>query len=716
MKSDFPNSSQTPRDLVSRRDAATRPSGDRQNAPRGKISCGHSTEDTGIASTDSAASLLKLVARSLQIGMPREQFYQAIFPEVMPLMHAQAGGIVVQQHGRWDTACWFAAVAEETAAQRLPKDQQVPQDQRVPAEQRISDDHWVEAIDSGGFWFRDNVCIMPISQPGTRPEQPQAIGFLLDEKEATLVHADPARREHLQHVVQWLATAVWRFQSEQDREHQIDVLRRILAAAATWQSIDDVDALLEAIATVAADLVDAERVSIFLWDRRRKKLVGRPALGVEGGKLEVQDDQGIVGQVLHGGSAQRWRRGEDRPSELNAQVDSKLGYQTNSLAAVPMVDAQDRTIGVFEAINHRGGGFRLSDLRTLDDLALHATAAIVSQGIRQRLTATRDRLVQDAESKSPLIGQHESIALIRKEVSKVAKTELTVLIRGDNGTGKEVLARQIHYQSGRRNTPFVAVNCAALVETLLESELFGHEKGAFTDAIAAHAGKFESANGGTLFLDEIGDMSPGGQAKLLRVLEEKVVIRVGGSVPIPVDVRVIAATNQALDELIAEKQFRQDLFFRLNVVSLHLPPLAARGDDVIVLAEHFLDEFAAHLGRPHLKLDDSARDRLRAVAWPGNIRQLRNTMERASYLTDGEWIRADDLGLHDAKSGSGARADETLNDATRTFQVAHIETAIADAGGNMTNAAARLGLHRSNLYRKMRQLGMTQNGNDAPEK
>jgi DNA-binding NtrC family response regulator len=347
-------------------------------------------------------------------------------------------------------------------------------------------------------------------------------------------------------------------------------------------------------------------------------------------------------------------------------------------------------------------------------LATHASVAIETQKTRKTLTESRDRLVDDAASATQFIGDHSTVEVVRDSANKVARTDLTVLVLGQNGTGKEVLARYIHYQSQRRSGPFIAVNCAALVESLLESELFGHEKGAFTDANQTRIGKFELASGGTLFLDEVGDMSPGGQAKLLRVLEEKVVVRVGGSKTIPVDVRVIAATNQPLEELISQKRFRQDLFFRLNVVSLTLPPLHQRGDDILTLADHFFEEFCYQIGRQVPRLDSSARQALLSHPWPGNIRELRNTIERVCYLTGGDSISAGDLMLDSspaARVSRGATASAitlpVLADATRQFQVQHIEAAIEACRGNMTDAAARLGLHRSNLYRKMRQLGMS---------
>ncbi|HBJ36863.1 MAG TPA: hypothetical protein DDZ51_19320, partial [Planctomycetaceae bacterium] len=280
---------------------------------------------------------------------------------------------------------------------------------------------------------------------------------------------------------------------------------------------------------------------------------------------------------------------------------------------------------------------------------------------------------------------------------------------------------------------------AALVESLLESELFGHERGAFTDAHQARPGKFELASGGTLFLDEIGDMSPGGQAKLLRVLEEKIVVRVGGSTPIPVDVRIIAATNQSLPDLVAEKRFREDLFFRLNVVSFRLPPLRQRGEDILLLADHFLQQFAAQIGRTVPEFSASAKQAMLDYRWPGNVRELRNVMERASYLAQSNVLTESDLGLGPIDSpgnafvaaaspspvngalagaiastkpgdqpanGFFAALHGTLADATRDFQVELIRASIQAQRGNMTAAAETLGLHRSNLYRKMRQLGM----------
>ncbi len=511
----------------------------------------------------------------------------------------------------------------------------------------------------------------------------------------------------------------------------LDQLRTLLNHSIAWSSIEDTDELLEAIAEAATQMLRAERASIFLWDKRRGKLVGRPALGVENGVLEVADNAGIVGSVLATGEPQIWTAGADRESEVNRSVDQKLNFKTRSIVAVPMRSPSGQPLGVFEVLNksdlagaddsHTGKkqagvvvAFDRFDVARLTDLASHAAAAIQGTQTRQRLTQARDRLLHDAASTYQVIGKSPAIGSLRDSIQRVAPTDLAVLVLGENGTGKEVVARSLHFQSHRRDQPFVAVNCAALVESLLESELFGHERGAFTDAHQARPGKFELASGGTLFLDEIGDMSPGGQAKLLRVLEEKIVVRVGGSLPIPVDVRIIAATNQSLPDLVAARKFREDLFFRLNVVSFRLPALRQRGDDILILAEHFLEQFAAQSGRKKPRFSAEAAAAMKRHPWRGNVRELRNVMERVIYLASSDTLSVEDLGLvaFDTRGTSSPapipmNSDlSTLSDATRAFQIAHIESTIQTQRGNMTAAAELLGLHRSNLYRKMRQLGM----------
>ena len=289
-----------------------------------------------------------------------------------------------------------------------------------------------------------------------------------------------------------------------------------------------------------------------------------------------------------------------------------------------------------------------------------------------------------------------------------------MLVTGEHGTGKELVSRAIHSHSRRREQPFVAVNCASFTENLLDNELFGHEKGAFTDAHESRPGKFELANHGTLFLDEIGDLSLGGQAKMLRVLEQHEVVRIGGSDTIVTDVRIIAATNRDLKHMVRDGTFREDLFFRLNVVTLEVPPLRCRPKDILLLAQYFLKRACDHAGRGVPQLDPSAIQRLMAYSWPGNVRELRNIMERITYLSTDQVVRSEDLeSLHESQS-TDHRKGQSLSEATHDFQITYIRQLIEDSQGNMTEAARRMGLHRSNLYRKMNQLGMPTGENDTP--
>ena len=486
----------------------------------------------------------------------------------------------------------------------------------------------------------------------------------------------------------------------------------ILSIVQQWNQTQEMETLLNQMAEASTKLLEADRASIFLWDRANHILVGRPALGVPGGELRVPDDAGVVGEVLRTGEPRRVSHRETH-DPVNRKVDAQLRYQTRTLVAVPMRSASGEMLGVFEVINKRAGEFTADDETALVELATHAVVALENTQDRQRLLASHRQIVDQAAEHVRLVGNSPAIDALRSTVGRVANTDLAVLVLGENGTGKEVVSQLIHYLSPRRDRPFVAVNCAAIAETLLESELFGHEKGAFTDAHESRPGKFELAAGGTLLLDEIGDLSPGGQAKLLRVLEEKIVVRVGGSRPIPVDVRVIAATNQNLADMVRAKKFRQDLFFRLNVVVLELPPLRDRGDDVLMLADHFLTDFCRRARRKPPKFSAEVRKRMQQHPWPGNVRELRNLMERLAFLVIGDVIEPADLAFILTPSPETSNllvVDQPLSAATDRFQAEYIRKAVGRTGGNMSDAADLLGLHRSNLYRKMKQLGMEDNG------
>ncbi len=323
-----------------------------------------------------------------------------------------------------------------------------------------------------------------------------------------------------------------------------------------------------------------------------------------------------------------------------------------------------------------------------------------------------------AESSGPattLTGSSPVIRELRRQVVTAGASEGRVLITGPNGSGKEVVARMLHQNSRRAAGPFVAVNCAAIPSELIESELFGHLRGAFTGAVESKRGKFELADGGTLFLDEIGDMSLLTQAKVLRVLQEQRFARLGGSKEIEVDVRVIAATNKNLEEEIREGRFRQDLYFRLNVIPIRVPPLSERLEDIPELVEEFVAGVARSTGLKPKRFAPDALHRLAEYRWPGNVRELRNVVERVMIMVPAEEIHAHDLAfLHGQPPpgnvfGAGGPSDALvpLREAREVFEREYIRRALEHCGGNVTRAAALLGLERSHLHRKLRQLGIT---------
>jgi DNA-binding NtrC family response regulator len=327
-----------------------------------------------------------------------------------------------------------------------------------------------------------------------------------------------------------------------------------------------------------------------------------------------------------------------------------------------------------------------------------------------------------------LIGRGPSMRRVFEQIQKVAETDLTVLVRGESGTGKELVAQALHHRSPRARRPFVAVNCAAISRELVESELFGHEKGAFTGASARRIGRFESAEGGTIFLDEIGDMPIETQAKVLRVLQERTLERVGGARPIQVDVRIIAATHRDLEAEVARGSYREDLYYRLRVVELVVPPLRERVEDVPALVDRFLDQLATRLGRERMRISATAMSRLARHSWPGNVRELRNVIEQAAVLAGGASIEEDDLRLAGSRgTSSSPRApetpppldatvsdDQTFSEAKRVavedFERRYITDALRRHGGNVSQTAEALGMVRQSLQQKIRELGIERKG------
>jgi two-component system nitrogen regulation response regulator NtrX len=344
-------------------------------------------------------------------------------------------------------------------------------------------------------------------------------------------------------------------------------------------------------------------------------------------------------------------------------------------------------------------------------LSLEKTVLVVRNALRQRdLEAENRALRARVDRQHVMVGESFAMRQLREQVEVAAPTNGRVLIYGENGTGKELVARTVHQFSRRRNGPFVEVNCAAIPEELIESELFGHMKGAFTGAVADKPGRFEQANTGTIFLDEIGDMSLKTQAKVLRVLQEQVMERVGGTQRIRVDVRVLAATNKELPAEIKAGRFREDLYFRLNVIPIFVPPLRDRQDDIPLLAEHFMSLMASEYGRRPKRFAPEATARLQHYAWPGNVRELRNTIERLMIMVPGDTITAQDLAFL-GQNEVGRPIERVspslpLAEAREQFERDYILQALAMQGGNISRTADALGVERSNLYKKMKAFGI----------
>ena len=345
----------------------------------------------------------------------------------------------------------------------------------------------------------------------------------------------------------------------------------------------------------------------------------------------------------------------------------------------------------------------------LDALVLALERAIQHRSLREEVRRLR-RIVEERHGFDEVLGQSPAIEKVRALLERIADADTTVLVTGESGTGKEVVGRALHRQSRRRGGPFVGVNCAAMPEALLESELFGHARGAFTDARSAHAGLFVQANRGTLLLDEIGDLPVPLQPKLLRALQERTVRPVGGEEEVPFDVRLVATTNRDLESAVEEGRFREDLYFRINVIHVEMPPLRARGTDVLLLAQHFLTRLAEKAHKPVTGLSPEAAERLLAYSWPGNVRELQNCIERAVALTQYEQIAVDDL-PEKIRAYRRSHVLVASDDPTELVSLEEVERryilrVMEAVGGSKTIAAQVLGIGRKTLYRKLQQYGV----------
>jgi len=424
------------------------------------------------------------------------------------------------------------------------------------------------------------------------------------------------------------------------------------------------------------------------------------------------------------------------PGQSGLEFLRELAAAGEDSPPVVMITAYGSERMAVEAIK-TGAYDYLSKPFEVDELRLVVKNALETVRLRRENRHLRRRIELEGARRGSLLGDSEAVRRVRALVEKVAETDATVLVRGESGTGKELVARELHERSSaRRRGAFVAVNCAALPSELIESELFGHEKGAFTGAAARRKGKFEQADGGTLFLDEIGDMSANVQAKLLRALEERSIERLGGSDSIAVDVRIVSATHRQLEQEIERNNFRADLFYRLQVVTIEIAPLRERREDIPALAEAFALQAAERYNLPPRRLAPSALRRLVEYHWPGNVRELRNTVERAMILADGDEVTAKDLpegagdgprqskaaaAKPDAEGGLSVPFTSDFREDRREFERRYITRCLEEAGGNVTRAAAVLGMHRQSLQHKLRELGLGRryvsvDPDDPPEK
>jgi DNA-binding NtrC family response regulator len=336
-----------------------------------------------------------------------------------------------------------------------------------------------------------------------------------------------------------------------------------------------------------------------------------------------------------------------------------------------------------------------------DDLSRLVRNALKQKELTEENIQLKEK-ISELAGVAEMVGASEGMKRVLEMVDTVAETDSTVLIRGESGTGKELVARAIHSHSKRRYFPIVTVNCGAIPETLLESELFGHEKGAFTGAQYRRKGKIELANGGTLFLDEIGDISTQMQVDLLRVIENKRFSRVGGGEEIQVDFRLICATNKNLEKLVEEEIFREDLYYRINVFTISIPPLRERRSDILLLTEHFIQKYSRTMGKPVKKISAAAQELLLSYPWPGNVRELENAIERAMVVGKHSEIMSEDLPLNINTQDRELENYVKLED----LEKQHIEKIIAEANGNITRAASLLGIDRVTLYNKIKKYGI----------
>lgn len=481
----------------------------------------------------------------------------------------------------------------------------------------------------------------------------------------------------------------------------------------------DPRAVLQRIVESATRLSMGEASSLLLVNPENNKLYFEISLGDKGSQMQnfsLEMGEGIAGWVaLHNQSL--IVNDVEKDPRHQKEIPKQLGFPTSKILAVPM-RIKNKCVGVIEIINRKDSTpFTNDDLQWLEIFANQAALAIQHvdhfQRARNQISVLQDQVNYD-KGYHTLVWASNAMEQQLALVERIAGTDSTVLILGESGVGKELIAEQIHLKSRRNQKPFVRVNCAALPETLLESELFGHVKGAFTDAVNSRRGRFELADGGTIFLDEIGDLPLSLQAKMLRVIQERTFERLGSSESITVDVRIVAATNKDIEELVEKGDFRNDLFYRLNVLPLRIPPLRQRPEDITELSSFFLTKFSRETNKLIRGFSDGALETLLSYSWPGNVRELENAVERAVVITRGDLIRSEDLLI---QVGSAVDSEQyvgkTLKSSITLFKAQFLRSALERHGWNHTRTAKELGIQRSYLSKLIKDLDVRQKG-DTP--
>ena len=531
--------------------------------------------------------------------------------------------------------------------------------------------------------------------------------------------------------------------SSKDQNHLAEELLKICQRMSSERNLA---ALLDLIANEATKLMGADRASLFLLDPERRELLSKVVLGSE--EIRFDARLGIAGTVALTGETINVEDAYQDP-RFYKEIDLLSGYRTQSLLAVPLRTNNGEIIGTFEVLNKETrGAFSKADEEILKALAAQAAISLENARLyekmqreigqrrdaEQALKRTADELqaalaeveqlknrlqienvylqeeIKTEHNFEEIIGRSAALKKVLRGAEQVASSDATVLIRGETGTGKELVARAIHNLSQRKDTPLVKVNCGAIPANLVESELFGHEKGAFTGALQRRIGRFEMADGGTIFLDEVGELPLDTQVKLLRVLQDGEFERVGSSKPVKVDVRVIAATNRNLSAAIKEGAFRQDLFYRLNVFPLDMPPLRERKTDIPLLANFFMNKFGKKMGKDIKGVSKATLERMESYSWPGNIRELQNVIERAVVTASGSTIEIDDSILG---ADSTSRADV---EALQQVERAHIIRVLKQTNWvvhGQAGAAAILRINPSTLRFRMQKLGIKRQTRNA---